>query len=175
MLQKALSNFVLYLAVVLAATTLWAQEQKPPASNNTYKLDYVFSELQDNKRVNTRSYTILVRVMNKAVLKLGTRVPIAVGTKEEPNQIQYLDIGQNIDCRVKQELDSAIDLETTADTSSVITEPQPSNRTGDPVIRQVKYDMENVVPLGKPTLLGSSDEIDGTRRFQIEVTATKVR
>ena len=55
MLQKALSSFVLYLTVVLAATTLWAQEQKPPASNNTYKLDYVFSELQDNKRVNTRS------------------------------------------------------------------------------------------------------------------------
>ena len=174
MRQKAVSNFVLCLTVVLAATTLWAQEQKPPASNNTYKLDYVFFELQDNKRVNTRSYTILVRVTNKAVLKLGARVPIAVGSKEE-NQIQYLDIGQNIDCRVRQELDSAIDLETTADTSSVVTEPQPSNRTGDPVIRQVKWDMENVVPLGKPTLLGSSDEIDGTRRFQIEVTATKVR
>ena len=175
MLQKALSNFVLCLTVVLAATTLWAQEQKPPASNSTYKLDYVFSELQDNKRVNTRSYTVLVRVTNKAVLKLGTRVPIAVGSKEDTNQIQYLDIGQSIDSRVKQELDSAIDLETTADTSSVVTEPQPSNRTGDPVIRQVRYDMENVVPLGRLTLLGSADEIDGTRRLQIEVTATKVR
>jgi hypothetical protein len=45
----------------------------------------------------------------------------------------------------------------------------------DPVIRQVRYDLESIVPLGKPTLLGSADEADGTRRLQIEVTATKVR
>ena len=175
MLRKSLKKTTLGLIVLVTTTALWAQEQKPPASNATYKLDYVFSELQDNKRVNARSYTILLRVMNKAVLKQGNRVPILVGEKEGTNQIQYLDIGLNIDCRVRQELDSAIELETTADTSSIVTESQGSNRTGDPAIRQMRYDLENVVPLGKPTLLGSADEIDGTRRFQIEVTATKVR
>ena len=175
MLHKTLNNMALYLAVLLATTTLWAQEQKPPTSNGTYKLDYVFSELQDNKRVNARNYTILLRVMNKGVLKQGNRVPILVGEKEGTNQIQYLDIGLSIDCRVRQELDSAIELETTADTSSIVAESQGSNRTGDPAIRQIRYDLENIVPLGKPTLLGSADEIDGTRRFQIEVTATKVR
>lgn len=175
MLRKSLKKTTLGLIVLATTTALWAQEPKPPASNGTYKLDYVFSELQDNKRVNVRSYTILLRVMNKGVLKQGNRVPILVGTKEGTDQIQYLDIGLNIDCRVRQELDSAIDLETTADTSSIVTESQGSNRTGDPAIRQMRYDLENVVSLGKPTLLGSADEIDGTRRFQIEVTATKVR
>lgn len=175
MLRNSLRKTTLYLVVLVTTTALWAQDQKPPASNGTYKLDYVFSELQDNKRVNARSYTILLRVMNKGVLKQGDRVPILVGTKEGTDQFQYLDIGLNIDCRVRQELDSAIDLETTADTSTVVTEPQGSNHTQDPVVRQVRYDLENVVPLGKPTLLGSADEIDGQRRFQIEVTATKVR
>jgi len=31
------------------------------------------------------------------------------------------------------------------------------------------------VPLGQQTLLSSADEVDGTGRFDFEVTATKVR
>jgi hypothetical protein len=170
-----LKSLTLSVAVIFASGTLWSQEPKPPVPTSAYKLDYVFSEMQDNKRVNARSFTVLLRTTNKGVLKLGSRVPIATGTKEDVTQIQYLDVGINIDCRVKQELDSAIDLETTADTSTIVTEPQSSNHTVDPVIRQVRYDLESIVPLGKPTLLGSADEADGTRRLQIEVTATKVR
>jgi hypothetical protein len=176
MFRRILNSLTVCSVVLLAAIDLWPQESKPTDSANTYKLDYVFSELQDNRRVNARSYTVLLRVTEKVVVKIGTRVPILTGSsKDSRSEIQYLDIGANIDCLVKHEFDSGIELMTNADTSSVVAEPVGGNHTADPVIRQVRYNLDNVVPLGKQTLLGSSDEVDGTRRFQIEVTATKVR
>lgn len=164
------------LIAVLSTTPLLAQESKPEGPAGTYKLDYVFSEMQDNKRVNARSYTALVRVGEKGVIKIGNRVPIAAGTnKGGETEIQYLDIGTNIDCRIVGEFDSAIDLTTNVDVSSVSPVQSAENRTGDPVVRQARYQIRNVVPLGKQTLLGSGDELDGTRRLQVEVTATKMR
>jgi hypothetical protein len=176
MFCKTLNSFTMCSVVLLAAIDLWPQESKPPVSASTYKLDYVFSELQDNRRVNARSYTVLLRVTEKVVLKIGSRVPIVTGnSKDNGNQIQYLDVGANIDCRVKQEFDSGIELMTSAETTTLVAEPVGGNQPGDPVIRGMKYELDNVVPLGKQTLLGSGDEVDGTRRLQIEVTATKVR
>jgi len=81
----------------------------------------------------------------------------------------------NIDGRIGQELDSGIYLVTSVDVQSLAPERPGGNRSGDPVIRQVKYQTENTVPLGKLTLLGGADEVDGTRRLQIEVTAAKMR
>lgn len=176
MLNKNLSKLVVYFVGVLSGTALFAQESKPQAAG-TYKLDYVFSEMQDNKRLNARSYTVIVRLLEKGLIKIGSRVPIITGSaKEGGTQIQYLDIGMSLECRVGAESDSGIDLMTNVDTSTLVTTGQTQeNRTGDPVIRQVKYQENNTVPLGKQTLLGSADEVDGTRRLQIEVTVTKVR
>ena len=174
--RRNLHQFTVGLGLVLGATALWAQEPKPQPSSSTYRLDYVFSELQDGKRINARSYTILLRAMDKAVVKIGSRVPIVTGsTKEGGTQIQYLDIGMSIDGRIGQELGSGVELITSVDQESLAPEQPGENRSGDPVIRQLKYQTENTVPLGKQTLLGSADELDGTRRLEIEVTATKVR
>jgi len=176
MLRKNLNTLMLSLVVLLAAKALLAQEPKPVQPIGTYKLEYVFSEMQDGKRINARTYTVLVRAMDKGVVKIGSRVPIVTGsTKEGGTQIQYLDIGMNIDCRVGPEQDGAVDLMTSVDMESLAPEQPGENHSGDPVIRQVKYQTENTVPLGKQTLLGSADEVDGTRRLQIEVTATKMR
>jgi hypothetical protein len=176
MLRNLVNKFAVSLILILVSTATLAQEAKPQPPTSTYRLDYVFSEMQENKRINARSYTLLLRVMDKGVIKTGSRVPVFTGgSKEAGNQIQYLDIGMSIDCRIGQELDSGIDLTTNVDTSSLVPEQPGENRTGDPVIRQVRYAVDNVVPVGKQTLLGSADEVDGTRRLQIEVTATKVR
>jgi hypothetical protein len=39
----------------------------------------------------------------------------------------------------------------------------------------MKFQLEEIVPVGKQTLIGSADEVDGTRKIQIEVTAAKIR
>jgi len=85
--------------------------------------------------------------------------------------VQYMDIGINLDCRVAEELDSGIDLFTSADMSSLTD----ANRVGNPIVRQSKIQVENVVPIGKQVLLTSADEVDGTRRLQLEVMVTRVK
>jgi hypothetical protein len=173
--KKIISTFAICFVFMLVSSSLPAQE-KPQSSISTYKLDYVFSELQDNKRINTRSYTVLLRLMDRGSIRLGDRVPIVAGSsKEGVSQFQYLDVGMNIDCRVEPASESDITLFTNVENTSAAPEQPSENRTGSPVLRQVRYQMENVVPLNKQILLGSADEVNGTRRFQIEVTATKVR
>ena len=174
MLHKTINRYFICLIVFFAASRLYGQEAKPQPSTSTYKLDYVFSENQDGKRVNARSYTTLVRVRDRSSIRLGSRIPVSVGAAPKegvPTQWQYMDIGVNIDCRIEEELDSGIDLFTNADISNLTDE----RHFGNPIVRQSKFQIQNVVPLGKQVLLTSADEVDGTRRLQLEVTATKVK
>jgi hypothetical protein len=109
---------------------------------------------------------------------LGSRFPVATGTKDGSTEFQYLDIGVNIDSRVEDsDLPDAnsVDLFTTVDISTLAPDQPAENRTGAPVVRQIKFQNDNIVPYGKQVLLSSADEVDGTRRLQVEATVTKVR
>jgi hypothetical protein len=173
-----MSRFVAYICLALGcfSVAVRAQEAKPRSPNEVYKVEYIFSELQDGKKVNARSYVVLVRPMDKGSLRLGSRIPIATGASKEGNplvntsQFMYLDVGVNIDCSVEP-LDSEVHLYTGVDISRVA----PENRIGQPIVRTTKVQLHNIVPLGKPTLLTSADEVDTTGRFQIEATVTKIK
>lgn len=188
MFHNARNKFAIQILLVFLVTTcLRAQEsaqQAPRSAGTVYRVDYVFTETQDGKKLNARSYSLLIgsneryNVQRRGSIRLGNRVPVLTGGAKEAggsNQIQYLDIGVSIDGWIEQELDSAVALQTNVEVSSLAPEQPGENRTGDPVVRQTRFQVGAVVPLGKPTLLSSGDEVDGTRRFQVEVTATKVR
>ena len=179
MIHRRAIQLALGVAVFLAASLSIAQEAKPqPArdSNDVYKLDYVFSEVQNGKRINARSYSTLLHSGERGSIRLGSRMPIAVAQSGgSTSALQYLDIGVNIDCRVEHAVDSGVALFTSVDMSSVAPEQPEENRTGAPIVRQTKLQVDNIVPLEKRTLIGSADQVDGTGRFDFEVTATKVR
>ena len=178
MLDRIARKAAVCLTLASFMPCLFAQESKPqPQStgsvNSVYKLDYVFSEIQNGKRINTRNYTTLLRVGERGSIRLGNRVPVVTGAN---NAFQYIDIGVNVDCRVEPAIvDSGIALFTSVDMSSVAPEQPGENRTGNPIVRQTKVQMDNIVSLDKKTLLGSADEVDGTGRFEFEVTATRMR
>jgi hypothetical protein len=72
--------------------------------------------------------------------------------------------------------DSGVALITVLDVSRVAAEkPEQGRSFLPPVIRSTKLQIRTIVPLGKPTLLTSADEVDGTGKLQVEATATKVR
>lgn len=174
------SNKVVILLVFLCAPlSLVAQDAKPQRPSAVYRVDYTFSELQNDKRVNARSYSLLVRASERGSIRLGDRLPIMTSTKEGNAQFQYLDVGVNIDARVEDsdvpDVGSSVDLFTSIDVSNLAPDQSTDNRTGSPIVRQTKFQNENIVPLGKQVLLSSADEVGGTRRFQIEVMATKVK
>lgn len=174
-ITKMLATYVL----IWFAPSAFAQESKlqpTQQSNAVYKLDYVFSEVQNGKRINARSYSTLLHTGERGSIRLGSRLPVLVTqVSGGAGSLQYIDIGVNVDSRVERDVDSGVALFTNIDMSSVAPEQPGENRTGAPIVRQTKIQVDNIVPLEKKTLIGSADQVDGTGRFEFEVTATKVR
>jgi hypothetical protein len=88
-------------------------------------------------------------------------------------QYQYYDVGMNIDCR-PHEQQEGVALDVTVDFSSVAP-PSETSPSYNPVFRSNRSDVQTVVAFGKPTLITSLDDVESNRRYEIEVTATKVK
>jgi hypothetical protein len=144
---------------------------------NVYRLDFALSEFVDGKKINTRSYSVTAREDEMNKLRSGTRYPIATATVEKnTTQFQYLDVGVSIDCRVVErggylELNAVVDSSVIegADAHGV---PKPV--IDQPVIGQMKSDIRSLIRPGTPTMVSSMEDPASKRRFQLEVTATKV-
>lgn len=180
-----------FLGVILACGTLVriAAAQQTHADsgstaaasklNTAYQLEFKLSEIEDGKKINSRSYAMLAQaggILNK--LRLGARVPVPTGgfRSETANalvntQYQYMDAGMNIDCRI-QEQEGALALNVTVDSSS-FTHPGPDNPIKQPVVNQLKFDLGTVISLGRPTVISTVDDPSSKRQFQLEVTATR--
>ena len=166
------------LIAIAAAICVSAQDkpaEKPQAERplSYYKLEFVLKELQDGKTINTRNYMMTVEDHDRGTLKTGARVP--VNNVAPATGFQYLDIGVNIDCRVVGHDDFA-SLNTTVEVSSFALPEQASGTSGmPPVVRQAKASMDAVVPVNKPTVIGVIDDVNSTKRYEIAVTATKLK
>ena len=154
-----------------------AEKPAAPKSLNAYRVDFLLTELEDGKKNNSRTYSLVARegILNK--LRAGVRVPIATNMGSPIPQFQYLDVGMNIDCRV-EEREGSLVLNAVADSSSFSLpgEPKaPGSVAERPVIRQMRSEINTVISLGKTTLISSMDDPSSKRRFQLEVTVTKVK
>jgi hypothetical protein len=147
-----------------AATT----EQKPVVA---YRIEFNVREIEDGKRLNSRNYMMVVEDGSRGMIRVGNRVPIAVAEK----QVQYNDVGMNIDCRPRGREDSVV-LDISLESSSVVPPEQPTAATTlQPMFRQQRSNITSTVTPGKPTLVTSMDDVLSNRRYEIEVTATKVK
>ena len=197
-LSIAALSIAFLFALSLAGPCL-AQDQKPetkaeprPATDDYhyYRLDFVLREVgEDGKVANSRAYSIIVGGYDKnpgqlapASIRTGSRIP--VGTK---GNFEYRDIGVNIDCRevhlvpdtgravsadeialrVGAEISSIADV--SAATSQISSDGTP------PILRQNKWDSFVMLPLNKPTVLYSSDNVSSKGKLQLELTATPVK
>jgi len=183
-MQKAGLWYAAALAVSLevsAAAPARAQENKseatvPSKPANAYRVEFVFSELQDNKIVNSRTYEMLAQAGVRAgqppnKIRAGAHVPVLTGPS-----FQYFDIGMNIDCRV-EDRDGGIGLNITADSSS-LTFPDTDKSTpasSHPIVQQFRAEVDTTVTPGKPTIVSRMDDPSSKRRFQLEVTASKAK
>lgn len=150
------------------------------ASLAVYRLDYVIRELDSGKVINQRKYSLGVetehgRGKEWGHVRVGRRVPVAMGeAKPGANaQFTYMDVGLNLDCNLQEQGDGLL-LETTVEMSSVVTGGELA-APGIPVTRQARASMVSVVNPGKPTVIGTLDDVDSTHSYQIEVTATRMK
>jgi len=135
-----------------------------------YRVDFSIYELEDGKKINTRQYSLNLNAEDANELKIGTRVPVE--TKQE--EFQYLDVGTNIWCRIGERSDG-IPLSVRAELSNFAIPEQGSGQSARPAIRQLQIHASTVAVLGKPMIVGSVDDPNSNRQFQLEVTVTKLR
>jgi hypothetical protein len=144
--------------------------RKAERTLNAYRLDFSINELDDGKRINTRQYSLHLNSDNSNELKIGTRVPV----ESKQGEFQYLDVGTSIWSSIR-EVNGAIDLSVRAEISNFALPEQSQNHDMRPVLRQLKINAGTLAVLGKPMVVGSVDDPNSKRQFQLEVTVTKLK
>ena len=186
-MRKTVLFVPILLLITASSTVARAQDHSKgssataEASVDAYRLDISFNELEDGKKLNTRHYSIDLTGGRQNEIKIGTRVPVASATCNTPSspsgsaseQYQYLDTGTNLQAQLIRD---GAELHVTGEISTVDSSagPEVSARLL-PVIRQIRMEGSTALVLGKPILIGSADDPNSRRQFQLEVTVTKIR
>jgi type II secretory pathway component GspD/PulD (secretin) len=160
---------------IALAQKIIADLDKPRKS---YRLTYTITETDGGKPVGTQHFAVVVMLGGKTVLRDGTRVPLVTGTAHgestaESSQVQYVDVGLNIDVSLDGYLDG-LRLRTKIEQSKV-AEEKSSVGAQDPVIRQTTLEATSTLAPGKPVVLGSIDVPGSTRKQEIEVVSELVK
>jgi hypothetical protein len=192
-MRKTAALFLIIVSAMLSVPSrvCFAQENgsakpaEPRGPIPAYHLEFALNELEDGKKINTRQYGMdLVALRqedrgnfrdlagNKAI-KIGTRLPVEI----EQGKVEYIDIGTSIRCHMMED-EAGLSLEAHAEVSSLV--PRTSTdayrpNTTNPILRQLSIEAATAITPGKLTTLGTVDDPDSKRQFQLEVTVTKLR
>jgi hypothetical protein len=160
------------LALALLAVPGFSADAVP---SKFYKLDFVVKEVEGSKVLNARSYSLTVsedKLNEHSMIRAGSKVPYS---NADGSQYSYLDLGVSIDCYHVTEMHDTMSLVIKADVSSIVQEPAPSSAVmRQPVVRQNQWQAGVVVPIKKPTVVFSSDDLTTKRQMQVELTATPI-
>ena len=183
------SVIVVALALFLmgCASLPWAAAQEPAKGKeddqlkptDSYKVEFTVNELDNGKKINSRSYSMLMRAeaspkwTDRQRLRVGSKVPVSIGgTSASP--VQYQDVGMNIDCRLMPMGNGKVSIDTNWEYSAVGEEERAAHDSQPPVFRQVRSSVQAVLPLDKPTVISEMDDVASTHRFVFEVNVTKI-
>lgn len=160
-----------------------ADAAKAEPAAHYYRLRFVIEELDANgKPTNSRTYTTTVNTARDefASIRSGSKIPIITGTTSADDkspvntQFEYIDMGVNIDARHAREVGDQLSLNLTAEISSMAAAVNLAN-LNEPVIRHNNWQAIVLVPIGKPTVVFTSDSLDSKGSMQMVVTATPVQ
>ncbi len=176
MVKKAAVGVALTMVVMMAGLRSASAQDDDKKVQSAYKLDFTVSEMEEGKKINTRQYAMNSRSGDANEIKIGTRVPVETNRQGE---FQYLDVGTNIWCRLKDAADVAslrsnVLLNVKADITNFAMPEQQGQRV-QPVIRQLRIEASTIGVPGKSLLVGTVDDPNSKRQFQLEVTVTKLR
>lgn len=144
-------------------------------STSYYRLLFVLSEWENAKKLNSREYSMTAIDGKTSRLRTGTKVPVDLGGPAAGfHQSTYFDTSLNLDCQVHA-VDDHIVLSVTADISSFDLSAPVETQNTRPLIRTQLSQVDAVVTSGKPVLLSSIDDPNSLKRYQLEVTVTKMK
>jgi hypothetical protein len=150
----------------------------PEASAHYYRLDFVVEELgADAKPINSRSYSGTASTDHNdgiVSVRTGSRIPVVSGSSSgatNETNVQYIDVGVNIDAREVREVGDMLAIRLNAEISSLAS-PAGASEPSTPIIRQTRWQAPVLIPIRKPTTVFTSDDLDSKGAMQLVVTAT---
>ncbi len=184
--ERYLLAFAMAVALIAAVPAL-AQRTTPPGSEappkveeSFYRLDFVLAELEGPKTVNTRSYSIWLSSGEGrgggASVRAQNEIPVVTAAAgEKPASVSYRNVGVGIDFRLT-ESGSGLVLSLSGSISYVVPAEQGSDsKTVLPVFRRIDLNAYTLLTLGKATLISGVDEPGSKRRYELQVTATRLK
>ncbi len=167
-------------AALILTLTLGGPGKAPAQDSNTsktapetekavhaYRVDFSVNEFEDSKKINTRQYSMYLNGDDANEIKIGTRVPV----EAKQGEFQYLDVGTSIWCRLGERA-NGLPISVRAEISN-FARPDPQGQ--QPVLRQLSIKASTLAQLGKPIVVGSVDDPNSKRTFQLEVTVTNLK
>ncbi len=162
-------TFAFACAALIAAALVPARAQDKNAPATVYKVEYRIRDGSDAASKTGRRYTMLCDTTGRGTFKVGDRVPVATG----PNQVNYLDIGVNIDTMVRERSnESRVALTANMDFSTLVEHKQLAGFS-NPTVAQMKINVDTLVTPGKPTIVASIDDPVTQHKVDIEAVVTK--
>jgi len=197
-----MKNWRTYPALLLALSILspagLAQEkpkaeEKPHVESTAVKVQLVFNETDGGKTVKSLPYTLQLSALNApdlvhsgwTKLRMGSKVPIYIGAST--SQVQYQDVGTNIDARAANPGDGRFLLYISFERSWVegeVAVPMSKDASAtdssvghfrEPIIRQFRSELDLKLRDGQ-TVEGTTatDPLSG-KVIKVEVTLTAVK
>ncbi|HKD46023.1 MAG TPA: hypothetical protein VKD24_10205 [Candidatus Angelobacter sp.] len=149
--------------------------QAKQKTGGEYRLEYKVNETSEDKKLTSRTYTLLIEPHQTGKLRIGGKVPIDAGEGKKT----YTDVGKNIDCQVRFETEHTVSLRITLEFSDIAGDERQHDAVqsppGNPVIQRIEMDTGVTLELGTPTIVGSFQDPVSKHNFQIEATATRTK
>jgi hypothetical protein len=179
-MKKKAATILSLLALSAAPACLVAQDATPKAPDHYYKLTLTVEQTNDAGQVtNTRTYVATVETGGGTQeIRTGSKIPVETGTANGNTQFQYIDVGVMFDVRNVKDVADKLGFTLVTEVSSVAPGANASSgmnpAPGEPIIRSNKWNSGVLVPIGKPTVVFSADNLEDKGKMQVEVTATRV-
>jgi hypothetical protein len=135
-----------------------AAPHKSPEDRRLYRLDFVFAE-SGGSQPTTRNYTLNLEEENVGEIHLGSN--IVLSSPSHPR----MDVGFLLRCHFTPVADDLV-LQSKIELSSM-----DENSS----IRKMSVNGDALVPGGKSTLVASIEDPGSHQRYQVTVTATRLR
>jgi hypothetical protein len=185
--NSGICTIILYLLTAVCAANAqqtpespavpWRSAAESPASTPAvfYRLDLVIRELDGEKSIDNRKYSMWVKSGTGESTTAGSEVPYPGSSYSKEGtgttkSIQYRSVGVSIFCDVK-EGSGGPQLDLKLNISDALP---PAKDLDAPVFRKVSLESKALLILGKPVTVGIVEDPASRHRYQVDVTATKL-
>ena len=155
-----------------------------------FRLHFVLKELQGKKVLNIRNYTTEISVVSLSQtlrhdfqpfmnpydvhsIHNGTRVPVQTA----PGKYNYVETGVDIDCWNAALIGNRLAMTVTGNIRTIRKDKalQARSQLSPPFIRENRWSSKVLVPIGRSTVLFTSDDPDSPNTMELQLTAIPIQ